>query len=90
MKTLRTTAAIAALLAGMGAAQAVDPVAAHKAEMKSGTVDPHVIAAGKTVYETYCVACHQSDGKGMNGAFPPLAGPCPTFPTSRTRKWPMY
>jgi nitrite reductase (NO-forming)/hydroxylamine reductase len=74
MKKIKTTAVIAALLAGMGAAHAVDPMAAHKAEMKAGTVDPHVIAAGKTVFETYCVACHQPDGKGMPGAFPPLAG----------------
>jgi mono/diheme cytochrome c family protein len=25
-------------------------------------------------YETVCQACHQADGKGMPGAFPPLAG----------------
>ena len=23
--------------------------------------------AGKAVYATYCTACHQADGKGMNG-----------------------
>lgn len=28
----------------------------------------------KGVYETICKTCHQADGKGMPGAFPPLAG----------------
>lgn len=31
------------------------------------------IAQGKLVYQQNCVACHQADGKGMKGAFPPLA-----------------
>jgi mono/diheme cytochrome c family protein len=31
-------------------------------------------AAGEAVYKKTCVACHQADGKGMEGAFPPLAG----------------
>lgn len=29
---------------------------------------------GEGVYKTVCVTCHQADGKGMPGAFPPLAG----------------
>ncbi len=32
------------------------------------------IARGKEVYENYCIACHQADGKGLPGNFPPLAG----------------
>ena len=31
------------------------------------------IERGKEVYEDFCVACHQADGKGLPGAFPPLA-----------------
>ena len=31
-------------------------------------------AAGAKVYETYCVACHQRDGKGDGSRFPPIAG----------------
>ena len=31
------------------------------------------IAAGKTVYQTNCAACHQSMGQGIASAFPPLA-----------------
>lgn len=29
---------------------------------------------GKKIYKTTCITCHQADGKGMQGAFPPLAG----------------
>jgi nitrite reductase (NO-forming)/hydroxylamine reductase len=32
------------------------------------------IKAGEAVYQTVCMACHQADGKGLPGAFPPLAG----------------
>ncbi|MEK6627880.1 MAG: c-type cytochrome, partial [Bdellovibrionota bacterium] len=31
------------------------------------------ISAGKMVYEQNCAACHQADGMGLKGAFPPLA-----------------
>lgn len=30
--------------------------------------------AGKTIYQKTCLPCHQSDGKGMEGTYPPLAG----------------
>ena len=29
---------------------------------------------GKNLYSANCVACHQANGKGVPGAFPPLAG----------------
>ncbi|MBN8538599.1 MAG: nitrite reductase, copper-containing [Deltaproteobacteria bacterium] len=32
------------------------------------------IKMGKNVYTQNCAACHQPDGKGVPGAFPPLAG----------------
>lgn len=31
------------------------------------------IARGKRIYESSCFACHQTDGNGLAGAFPPLA-----------------
>lgn len=34
----------------------------------SPTAQAGDVAAGKTVYNTYCVACHQADGTGMGGA----------------------
>lgn len=44
-----------------------------------GAAEPAVdvqamVSAGKTVYETYCLACHQANGEGLPGAFPALAG----------------
>ena len=35
-------------------------------------VDPYVL--GKRVYENTCAKCHQSDGQGLPGQYPPLAG----------------
>lgn len=35
---------------------------------------PDELQAGKVVYNTYCAACHQRDGKGAPGMNPPLAG----------------
>jgi mono/diheme cytochrome c family protein len=31
-------------------------------------------AAGQKVYSTNCSSCHQANGKGQPGVFPPLAG----------------
>jgi cbb3-type cytochrome c oxidase subunit III len=31
-------------------------------------------AAGQKVYTTNCSSCHQANGKGQPGVFPPLAG----------------
>ncbi len=28
---------------------------------------------GEQIYQSVCIACHQADGKGIEGAFPPLA-----------------
>lgn len=33
-----------------------------------------MMARGEKVYNKICVACHQSDGKGVAGQYPPLAG----------------
>ncbi len=32
------------------------------------------IVAGQSVYQRHCVACHQSSGLGVAGAFPPVIG----------------
>lgn len=31
----------------------------------SGAVDPGLLETGKTVYSSYCIACHGPDGKGL-------------------------
>ncbi|MEM6645906.1 MAG: cytochrome c [Bacteroidota bacterium] len=43
-----------------------DPIA--KAEV------PVVAVSGSAVYRQVCQACHQDDGQGLTGLFPPLAG----------------
>lgn len=43
--------------------------------MDSGPVDEaSLMAQGKDVYGAVCVSCHQANGQGVAGAFPPLAG----------------
>jgi mono/diheme cytochrome c family protein len=36
--------------------------------------EKHLVERGAAVYEAVCQACHQADGKGLTGSFPPLAG----------------
>lgn len=43
--------------------------------LAGGSVDGSVIAAdGVALYATHCQACHQENGEGLPGAFPPLKG----------------
>jgi len=35
---------------------------------------PAPAADGRSVYQRQCAACHQAEGQGVPGAFPPLAG----------------
>ena len=35
--------------------------------------DDAQMARGKAIYEEKCIVCHMADGKGVTGAFPPLA-----------------
>jgi mono/diheme cytochrome c family protein len=37
-------------------------------------LDKGVVVGGEKIFNTYCAACHQKDGKGASGRFPPLAG----------------
>jgi nitrite reductase (NO-forming) len=37
------------------------------------TTMPELMAQGAQVYTTICANCHQKDGKGIPGVFPPLA-----------------
>lgn len=47
-------------------------VAAMAKEMAAPAVND-AMADGKRVFGQICAACHQADGKGLSGAFPPLA-----------------
>ncbi len=39
----------------------------------AGADQAESIERGKTLYATHCMACHQAEGQGLAGAFPPLA-----------------
>ncbi len=40
---------------------------------KKDVLGSNSLAAGGKLYQTYCVACHQGDGKGDGARFPPVA-----------------
>jgi len=59
---------------GGAQSQATAPdTAVHQAETAAGAVGD-VLARGQKVFNKNCAACHQVDGTGLPGAFPPLAG----------------
>ena len=37
-------------------------------------IEPKDMAIGQKIYNQYCMACHQSNGMGASGRFPPLNG----------------
>ncbi len=47
-----------------------DASAKHKADKEVNETQQH---PGKLVYDTYCLACHQSDGHGVPTMHPPVA-----------------
>ncbi len=62
-------------LALSGAAWAQEQAPVHAAEVagaNAATLEQRV-ARGEALYGTHCVACHQANGTGLAGAFPPLA-----------------
>ena len=71
----RVAAALAGSLLIVACSQADDQTGTagvHAAETAAGSHD-ELMAAGKGIYEANCGACHQPNGKGLSGAFPPLA-----------------
>lgn len=53
----------------LGALQSVHAASVHQAEVAKGQQST---AQNKAAYETNCAACHQVNGQGLKGAFPPL------------------
>jgi nitrite reductase (NO-forming)/hydroxylamine reductase len=46
--------------------------AVHDAEVAAAASD-ELLSRGRDVFNAHCAACHQQDGSGLAGAFPPLA-----------------
>ena len=55
------------------AVQASSDTRVHSAEVAVASKE-ELVARGQKVYLANCAACHQPDGTGLKGAFPPLAG----------------
>ncbi len=58
-------------LGGIAGAVDTDAPLEHQAEVKQAAAPA---AGGEALYLANCAACHQPDGRGLPGAFPPLAG----------------
>ena len=77
-KTISMLLAVPLLGLSMGAcsqesASAAEDTVVHDAETAAATVE-ELMAKGQGVYNANCAACHQPNGQGLTGAFPPLAG----------------
>lgn len=59
-------------LAGVALPEVRGEVRVHEAEVAQADLALS-IERGEAGYLTYCSTCHQADGQGMKGAFPPLA-----------------
>ena len=51
-----------------------EPMVAKAATDKQATVAVDPVQAGRQIFLGRCQACHQADGKGLAGTFPPLVG----------------
>ena len=70
---LRNLLAGTALAVALATGAAAQSAAVHKAE--TATADAAAaVERGESLYATHCAACHQPNGQGLAGAFPPLAG----------------
>jgi nitrite reductase (NO-forming)/hydroxylamine reductase len=74
--TLAAAGALALAATSWAAEPSASPSApqVHQAEVAGAAGVAAQVKAGESVYQTVCLACHQADGKGLPGAFPPLAG----------------
>jgi nitrite reductase (NO-forming) len=63
------------ILASCGGGQSTDnATAADTTKKVEATKEAPDMVLGESIYTTKCKVCHQADGKGIKGAFPPLAG----------------
>ncbi|MDX2245629.1 MAG: c-type cytochrome [Bacteroidia bacterium] len=53
--------------------QSAEPETKPEVAEETPTVSATQLAAGETVFKTYCMACHMADGMGVPGMNPPLS-----------------
>ncbi len=52
--------------------ESVEAAEAAPSDVATSAEVPEKFALGKKIYDEKCAVCHQADGSGMAGAFPPL------------------
>jgi nitrite reductase (NO-forming) len=62
--------------AGGGEQQSTAPPAEDQGQTETTVSNPEaeMMAKGKEIYNSKCIACHQANGKGLANAFPSLIG----------------
>jgi mono/diheme cytochrome c family protein len=60
-----------AQLAGMEARKSKSNI--RRPDIVNDNLDKGLTVGGEKIYDVYCGSCHQRDGKGASGRFPPLA-----------------
>jgi mono/diheme cytochrome c family protein len=60
----------------LGAAALATPylLAISASPVASAVAPTDAVGRGRALYASYCAACHQANGEGVAGAFPPLKG----------------
>ncbi len=73
LKLLAVTLYVGSLIACSSSGEHEGAESADTSEAESApVVQTQALEKGKTIYSQYCLACHQGDGNGVAGAFPPL------------------
>jgi mono/diheme cytochrome c family protein len=70
----RFAAALAVMLLLAACAKNAGDESAKTADATAVANNPASASDGAVIYDANCSSCHQPDGRGMSGAFPPLAG----------------
>lgn len=63
-------------LVSCGGGETIEEQTTDSAQVKENTTDAKVeidLSAGQKVYDENCKVCHQENGEGVSGTFPPLA-----------------
>jgi mono/diheme cytochrome c family protein len=71
---MRIVVSFVLLVAVAGCAKSSRGASAAASASAAAMRNPASPSDGATVYLTDCSSCHQPDGQGVTGAFPPLAG----------------